>query len=132
MNMSLNLSQRRPRSKRGFNPEVLDGIVFHTLSTYEQTGRVLTRHELVPLVGYSYEGVCKAWRHLVEVGRLPEHINEAGILQKQPHKPTKSTEGHTGDCSPEMADKIFQLIKNDLEARITFFLMRRGILRKDL
>lgn len=136
MNMSLNLPQpvklgRRPGRKVGSDPRKVEKCLVLVMEAVNTRGSVPTNGELASALGCTHPTVISIWRALVAAGRIPQSVQHLREDNKHRTKPTSHL-FHTGNCTAEMADKIYQLLKNDIEARICFFLMRRGILRKDL
>lgn len=141
MNMSLNFSQYPrigrppgPGRKSDVSAKRMEAIAVFTLEYFETAGRAPSTEEISKAFGYSVKSIRRAWKALVDAGTIPEHIAQCRTKQnlERVHKPGNTNHAHTGNCTPETANKIFNLIKNDIEARITFSLMQRGILRKDL
>lgn len=134
--MSLNFSQpvsnpaHKKRSKKhypnsGFSQGKLDLIVDFTHRYLAETGRVPSKQQIADGINYNYPSTCRAWRHLVAVGRLSSDLDDQVEIQKL-DGPKVTANQHTGKCSPETATKLFNLIKNDMEARIAFFELLRG------
>lgn len=131
MNMSLNLPRRKGPGSRLPSSVVIQAVNAHLLQVFAETGVVPTNMEISQALGFNYVSICRAWRHLTSGGLLPEAIPQARQDQLLT-KPKRGSSQHlqTGPCTAEMAGKIFQLLKNDLEARATFFELLRGNFRK--
>lgn len=130
MNMSLNFARPKKRRQKP-RPHLGDEILAYLNEAFQASGVVPTRRELAAAIDYNYQGVCKALVVLADQGLLPEAMLEARERQREARPKVTTCHLHTGDCSPETADRIVKLIENDIEARITFFEMLRGHFRKD-
>lgn len=129
MNMSLNLPQpRRPRTLR---PNIQDEVLAFIEDQFRVTGIVPSRHEVAEVVRFNYQSICKIIARLQDQGRLSPAILEARERQRERRPKPATCHLHSGDCTPETADRLVSLIKNDIEARIAFFELLRGNIRKD-
>jgi hypothetical protein len=117
--MILNFSQQASKKTPGHlsvSALAVERVLEYAVRQYAQTGEMPSKRSISLAIGYNYQGVCKAWTILTQANRLPEYLKKPERRSKEP-----TCHLHTGDCSPEMADRIVRLIKNDIEARIAFF-----------
>lgn len=112
----------------------LEAIAIFTLEHFESTGRAPSTEQICKAVGYTPPTTRKAWKLLVDAGTIPEHIAECRKTQnrERTHNPGNTNNAHTGACTSETANKLFNLLKYDMEARVVFYELLRGNIRKDL
>lgn len=130
MNMSLNHSQPKKLGRKpGTDPKKVDRLLAIIQEAVQKTGAVPGNSELSLAMGVTPPTVIKIWRMLVAQGRISTDIQ---VLRAKNKQRKVVFCAHSGDCTPETAQKLFNLLKNDMEARIAFFELSRGNLRKDL
>jgi len=110
-------------------PEGLDRLAAFVHQRLDETGHVPTVGDMGDFLGCSYAKASLAWRALVATGKVSADL--VAQREREKYKNSQcSNDHHSGRCTPETATKLYNLLKNDVEARISFFELLRGKIRK--